>query len=236
MSPRRAGARGLRTAADSVLLHDMKNVGQRLNLLLGNLEQHYGDPAFKKSVAELLQSTVQKIDAALTHWAASREAVLIKIPIDPADLLREVVAAPRQRGGGPAVRVATDFGEVPRVWGDPFYLGEAFQNVFQNALEAAGGLVTVRAFPARRGKQAAAVVEIEDDGPGMTPEFLASDLFRPFRTTKPGGVGLGLYTARQIFLLHGGDIAVESGPEAGTRVRVTLPGTGSARVGARKTS
>ena len=226
MSPRRAGSRGLRTAADSVLLHDMKNVGQRLNLLLSNLEEHYGDPAFKKSVAELLESTVQKIDAVLTHWAASRDAVLIKIPIDPADLLREVVAAPRQRGGGPAVRIATDFGEVPRVWGDPFYLGEAFQNVFQNALEAAASVVNVRAF-AGRAPKGPAVVEIEDDGPGMTAEFLATDLFRPFRTTKPDGVGLGLYSARQIVGLHGGRIDVESAPGAGTRVRVTLPGAES---------
>ncbi len=214
----------------------MKNVGQRLNLLLGNLDEHYGDPDFKRSVSDLLQSTVQKIDAALTHWAASREAVLIKIPIDPADLLREVVAAPRQRAGGPAVRVATEIDELPRVWGDPFYLGEAFQNVFQNALEAAGGLVTVRAFSARRGGRTRAVVEIQDDGPGMTPEFLASDLFHPFRTTKPGGVGLGLYTARQILGLHGGEIAVESGPDAGTLVRVTLPGAGSPQGGARERS
>lgn len=223
MSRRRAGARGLRSAADSVLLHDMKNVGQRLNLLLGNLDEHYGNPDFKQSVSDLLQSTVQKIDAVLTHWAASRDAVLIKIPIDPADVLREVVTTPRQRAGGPAVRVVSELGEVPRVWGDPFFLGEAFQNVFQNALEAAASVVTVRTFTGR-GPKRPAVVEIEDDGAGMSAEFLASSLFRPFRTTKPDGVGLGLYTARQIFGLHGGRIDVESAPGAGTRVKVTLPG------------
>jgi hypothetical protein len=200
----------------------MKNVGQRLNLLLSNLDEHYGNPDFKRSVSDLLQSTVQKIDAVLTHWAASREAVLIKIPIDPAEVLREVVATPRQRAGGTAVRVVVELGEVPRVWGDPFFLGEAFQNVFQNALEAATSIVTVRAYTGRAPKRPA-VVEIEDDGPGMTAEFLASDLFRPFRTTKPDGVGLGLYTARQIFGLHGGTIGVESAPGAGTQVRVTLP-------------
>jgi signal transduction histidine kinase len=226
MSPRRAGARGLRSAADSVLLHDMKNVGQRLNLLLSNLDEHYGDPDFKRSVSDLLQSTVQKIDAVLTHWAASREAVLIKVPIDPAEVLREVVATPRQRTGSADVRVLAELGEVPRVWGDPYFLAEAFQNVFQNALEAAASVVTVRAFTGRTPRHPA-VVEIEDDGPGMTAEFLATDLFRPFRTTKPDGVGLGLYTARQVFGLHGGRIDVESAPGAGTRIRVTLPGAES---------
>jgi signal transduction histidine kinase len=205
----------------------MKNVGQRLNLLLSNLDEHYGDPDFKRSVSDLLNSTVQKIDAALTHWAASREAVLIKIPIDPADLLLRVAATPRQRAGSRPVRVATEIGEVPRVWGDPYVLGEAFQNVFQNALEAATSVVTVRAF-AGRARKAQAVVEIEDDGAGMSAEFLASGLFRPFRTTKPDGVGLGLFTARQIVGLHGGRIDVESAPGAGTRVKVTLPGTGTA--------
>lgn len=235
MSRRPAGARGLRSAADSVLLHDMKNVGQRLNLLLSNLDEHYGDPDFKRSVSDLLRSTVQKIDAVLTHWAASRDAVLIKIPIDPADVLREVVATPRQRTGGPAVRVATELGEVPLVWGDPYFLGEAFQNVFQNALEAAASVVTVRALTGRARKPEA-VVEIEDDGAGMSAEFLASELFRPFRTTKRDGVGLGLYTARQIVGLHGGRIDVESVPGAGTRVKVTLPaaGTASAPAGRRR--
>ncbi len=228
MSPRRAGARGLRSAADSVLLHDMKNVEQRLNLLLGNLDEHYGDPDFKRSVSDLLQSTVQKIDAVLTHWAASREAVLIKIPIDPGEVLREVVATPRQRAGGVAVRVVAELGEVPRVWGDPYFLGEAFQNIFQNALEAAASAVIVRAYAGRPPRRPA-VVEIEDDGAGMTAEFLASDLFRPFRTTKSDGVGLGLYSARQIFALHGGRIDVTSAPDAGTRIRVTLPGADPAK-------
>jgi signal transduction histidine kinase len=223
MSRRRAGARGLKSAADSVLLHDMKNVGQRLNLLLGNLDEHYDDPDFKRSVSDLLRSTVQKIDAVLTHWAASRDAVLIKVPIDVSEVLRDVVSTPPQRAGGAAVRVTYELGEVPRVWGDPFYLGEAFQNVFQNAREAARSSVAVRAFTGRA-PGSPAIVEIEDDGPGMSAEFLESDLFRPFRTTKPDGVGLGLYSARQILGLHGGTIDVESAPDAGTRIRMTLPG------------
>jgi signal transduction histidine kinase len=83
--------------------------------------------------------------------------------------------------------------------------------------------VEVRSFVEKRGRRRTAVVEIQDDGPGMSEDFVQSRLFRPFQTTKPEGVGLGLYTSSQILLFHKGDLIVRSGPGAGTLVRVVLP-------------
>ena len=54
-------------------------------------------------------------------------------------------------------------------------------------------------------------------------------LFRPFQTTKPDGVGLGLYSARQIVGLHRGTIGVRSAPGAGTTVRIALPAADESR-------
>jgi len=68
-----------------------------------------------------------------------------------------------------------------------------------------------------------AVVEVEDDGPGMPADFVRRRLFRPFQTTKAGGVGLGLYTARRILRHHRGDVEVRSAQGEGTRVRLLLP-------------
>ncbi len=57
----------------------------------------------------------------------------------------------------------------------------------------------------------------------MTPEFLRDRLFRPFETTKPEGVGLGLATANQIVRYHRGTIRILSQPGGGTIVRLSFP-------------
>jgi signal transduction histidine kinase len=222
----RLAARQVRSTVDSVLLHDMKNLGFRLSLLLGNLEEHYGDPDFKRSVVELLHGTLGKLESTLENWSARKESLFVKVSLDLNDLVREVLRTARLRDGSrpSGTRLESDLGTIPPVWGDPHFLADALSSVLLNALEAAGptGSVRVRTLvPARSRKRA--TVEIEDDGPGMTTAFIRSSLFRPFRSTKTGGVGLGLYTARQIVRFHGGSIRVSSVPGKGTIVRVTLP-------------
>lgn len=220
----RTSSRRLRATMDSVLIHDLKNVGQRLALLLANMEEHWRDPDFHRGEVELLTATVERIDAIVQRVAGHEDAVLVKVPLDLNDLLREVARKARGRGVSGA-RVVTATGELARVWGDTNFLADALASVVQNALEAAGpsGTVTLRTRMARVGRRARAVIEVEDDGAGMPEEFVRERLFRPFQTTKPDGVGLGLYTARQIVALHGGAIEVESRPGRGTRVSISLP-------------
>jgi signal transduction histidine kinase len=81
----------------------------------------------------------------------------------------------------------------------------------------------VRTILERREARDFALIEIEDDGPGMSAEFVRRRLFRPLQTTKPGGVGLGLYNARRILRHHRGDVEVRSGEGEGTRVLLLLP-------------
>jgi signal transduction histidine kinase len=57
----------------------------------------------------------------------------------------------------------------------------------------------------------------------MSKEFIAARLFKPFSTTKKNGVGLGLYTCREIVEASAGLIEVESSEGAGTTFRVVLP-------------
>lgn len=224
----RPSKRRLRSTMDSVLLHDMRNMGFRLGLVLENLEEHFGDPDFKRSVVELLEATREKLDTMVDRWTAHTDSILIKVEVDVNDLVREVLRVARVRGAGKSdpPRVAADLAPVPRVWGDPHYLQDALLSVVQNALEAvapSGGSVSVRTYEERRGRKHAVVVEIEDDGPGMSEEFVRNQLFRPFQTTKPHGVGLGLYTSSQILLFHRGDLVVKSREGEGTLVRAILP-------------
>ena len=218
-SPRRR----IRATKDSVLIHDIRNLGLRLSLLLSNMEEHYDDPDFKRTAADLLQSTVQKLDGIARSWSSRGDTVLIKVPLELNDLVQEVLRTCRPRGRASAPPVSASFAEVPPVWGDPYYLRDAIQSVVQNAQEALASCVTVRTGIERRGARNFAVVEVEDDGPGMPADFVRRRLFRPFQTMKPGGVGLGLYTARRILRHHRGDVEVRSAEGEGTNVRLLLP-------------
>jgi signal transduction histidine kinase len=57
----------------------------------------------------------------------------------------------------------------------------------------------------------------------MTEEFIRERLFHPFATTKKKGIGLGLYSCRDIIEQHGGRIEVTSELDVGTEFRVVLP-------------
>jgi two-component system nitrogen regulation sensor histidine kinase GlnL len=71
-------------------------------------------------------------------------------------------------------------------------------------------------------RDAGAVVEVEDDGPGLPPD--RSQIFEPFYTTKPGGTGLGLAIVHRIVNDHGGTVDYESEPGR-TCFTVFLPRT-----------
>ena len=84
----------------------------------------------------------------------------------------------------------------------------------------------MRSFTDVSRKPPRTVVEIIDNGSGMSQEFLRERLFKPFQTTKPQGVGLGLSTAAEIVRFHSGTINVlsQAGSPGGTVVRLIFPG------------
>jgi signal transduction histidine kinase len=224
-------SRQLRDTIDRVLIHDIKNMAFRLEMLRANLEEHYGEPEFKRSVQELLAATVEKPDRIVNRWSAHEDAVLIKVALDVNGLVREVAAAPALRDGreprsaGKLARLSLALRDVGPVWADPYYLRDALGSLIDNALEAAGpsGKVLVRTFSSGGRGRPRVNLEIIDNGPGMAPDFVRDRLFQPFETTKTGGVGLGVFTARRIVRHHGGTIRVESGPGQGTVIRLSFP-------------
>lgn len=110
--------------------------------------------------------------------------------------------------------------ELPAVRIDRETFRSAILNLLINATQAmeAGGQLMVRTRAAGLG----VTIELIDTGPGMEPETLAR-VFEAFYSTKQGGSGLGLPTARKIVEAHGGTIDVESAPGRGTKVAIWLP-------------
>jgi signal transduction histidine kinase len=201
-------------------------------MLLSNVDEHYGDPEFKRAVQELLQSTVERLDGMVERFSAHEDALLIKVALDLNNVIREVVSGTTRRepdsasAGQPTLSLA--LGVIPEIWGDPYYLRDALWSLIDNAIEAtpAGGKVLVRTFADVSHQPNRAIVEIIDNGSGMSKEFLRDRMFKPFQTTKPQGVGLGLSTAAEIIRIHEGMIYVmsETARPGGTFVRLIFPG------------
>ena len=119
--------------------------------------------------------------------------------------------------------VRREYGTLPDIECLPSELNQVFLNLLVNAAHAFGlerGLIVVRSGDA--GDEV--WVEVEDNGSGIAPEYLAR-VFDPFFTTKPvgRGTGLGLSLAYGIVQKHHGRIDVRSEPGRGSCFRVTLP-------------
>lgn len=112
---------------------------------------------------------------------------------------------------------------VPVIEGDPVQLQQVFINLIYNAVEslAGAGLAQRRLLvKVEVGEQVE--VRICDTGGGISPDLLPQ-LFAPFLTTKPRGLGMGLPVSRSIIEFHGGRISADCNPGGGMSFRVRLP-------------
>jgi signal transduction histidine kinase len=123
--------------------------------------------------------------------------------------------------GNAVILVVQDFGPLPKVPVDREHLHSVLTNLFLNARDALGqgGRIEVKT----RQEDDWIVLQVADNGCGMTPEFVRNSLFRPFSTTKQNGLGIGLFQSKKIIEAHGGAMQVGSDAGKGTTFRIRLP-------------
>ena len=134
-------------------------------------------------------------------------------------LLTAVITLMKSDPGFAHLDVSID-GDLPPVSSDPALMTIVFQNLLINSAQAmhGRGRITVKLL-ASSGWHRVAVI---DEGPGIHPDIRAV-LFRPFKTTKARGTGLGMATAKRLVELHDGRISVDCPAAGGTIVTVELP-------------
>ncbi len=143
-----------------------------------------------------------------------------------------------KNGGRVLVREALDT-SLPVIEADADLIEQALLNIAINALEAMpqGGELSLLTTAAAPASDDGVEIAIADTGTGIS-EQERQRIFEPFHTTKPDGTGLGLAITYRVVEQHGGSIAVDGRPGAGTTVRIRLPrsvpaaaGTGPRRAG-----
>jgi C4-dicarboxylate-specific signal transduction histidine kinase len=108
------------------------------------------------------------------------------------------------------------------VMGDAVQLSQILLNVLRNAIQATQGQPDRRIQITVRREKTSLVLEVVDNGPGMTPDVLAQ-IATPFFSTKPDGLGVGLSIAQSIAQQHRGSLHIDNHPDGGARVCLQLP-------------
>ncbi|MEG0821678.1 MAG: PEP-CTERM system histidine kinase PrsK [Burkholderiaceae bacterium] len=198
------------------VVHDLKNLVAQLQLMLRNAERHAANPEFQRDMLRTVEHVVGRMNHLMLQLRSGESPIDKPRAVDLAALVRSVhatrVANPR------ALQVEAAVG----VWalGHEDRLERVVAHLIQNGIDAAGEGARVAVRTWRDGDFA--VVEIKDNGMGMTQDFIQNQLFKPFASTKDKGMGIGAYESHQYVTALGGRIAVESTPGHGTTVRVFL--------------
>jgi signal transduction histidine kinase len=136
---------------------------------------------------------------------------------DLAEVLEECVTLTRHALDG--AEIVREWGAVPKVKGNAKRLSQVFVNLLTNSGQAGGKRIVLRLATDSNGW---AVVDVEDNGPGLPPRA-RQHLFEPFFTTKADGTGLGLSICHRIVADLGGRISGEDVPGGGALFRVAVP-------------
>jgi two-component system, NtrC family, nitrogen regulation sensor histidine kinase GlnL len=218
--------------------HALTAVGQMTAQIAHEIKNPLGSIRF---AAELLKrkgkndhsedlSTIQVIERSVDHLAAivaqlsefARPKKLNRSEIQLNDLLEEILPMVADRLNARQMHVEKDYStEIPAGHFDGTELKKLFLNLIINAIEASEPQSAIELRTKLTGENEISI-DIVDRGCGMDADTQRR-LFEPFYTTKEKGTGLGMAIAKQIAVLHGGDLSVTSQPGKGTTASVKLP-------------
>lgn len=205
----------------AVLTHDLKNQILSLSLLVNNMERKFHREGFREDAMRTLSETVNNLQNLVAKLSDPRTPTKrIREKSNLSQLVERVI----QRTAAQApnkYQVSSQLTPELVANVDGKAIERVIENLVINALEAMpeGGSLRVTT----KMDNGNAIIAVADSGKGMTDDFIRDRLFHPFATTKKKGIGLGLYSCRDIVEQHGGRIDVSSKVDVGTEFRMVLP-------------
>lgn len=203
----------------SFFIHDLKNFVSTLSILTQNAEENIGNPAFQQDALKTLRNIVGRMNTMISNLSLLSKGLHINPSrIDLNSLIEDTLLA---LNGQRSVKITRRFEPLPSLLADGEQVQKICLNLLLNAIEASpsDGEVEIKTY-AMNGE---VIFSVTDHGCGMSREFIKSSLFRPFQTTKPKGLGIGLFQCKKIVEAHKGRIEVESEEGKGSEFRVFLP-------------
>lgn len=215
----------------AAIAHEVKNPLAGIEVMAGVLKRKLpGSPDAQTTLTDIIHECklANAIVVDVLEFVRPIRLEVEHVAIEP--VLRDAVSLAASTTPPGGIGITLDIAEgLPDIPGDAHQLRQLFTNLINNAFEAMNGrgTVSVRArFDEADddGEPAQVIVEVQDDGPGMSEEH-AERVFSPFFTTKPQGTGLGLAIVRKVIDAHDGHISLVTPPGGGTCFKVSLPAT-----------
>ena len=223
----RQAERGAYEKLIRVMAHEVNNSVTASNSLLTSSLTYSTElspasrPDFERALGVVIERTDQLNRFMRSFADVFRLPAPVKAPVPVVALLEDNV---RLLSARPEVSGVTWTWDVDTrnlvVAMDRGQMEQAFLNVLQNAVDAAGprGTIAIRLHARNGGRP---TVMIEDSGPGIAPEAQIN-LFTPFFSTKPNGQGIGLTLVGEILTGHGFDYSLERPPDEPTRFTIVF--------------
>jgi putative PEP-CTERM system histidine kinase len=199
------------------IMHDIKNLVSQMSLLAGNAKRHADNPEFQADMIETLQDSADKMNGLLKRLSQHNKANPEEPkPVRVQEMVRSIVSKKRLLHDMQVTQI-----DDLTVLADPARVEQILGHLIQNAIDASteGEAITITA----RRRDLSVAIEVRDQGTGMSSEFIRSQLFKPFASSKPGGFGIGAYEAREMARAMNGRLEVESSEGMGSRFTLILP-------------
>ncbi len=199
------------------IMHDLKNLIAQQALVVENAAKHKENPAFIEDMINTIDNSVERMSNLLGKM--QRRDPMPAKALDLEQALIEVIKKCSDVRPAPTLRLEQ---RGLKAKADRDNLIMVLSHLIRNAQDATPetGFIDVRLV--KSGDRA--IIEVEDNGEGMSEEFVKERLFKPFDTTKSGkGMGIGVYQAQEYIHAIGGDISVVSEPGAGTTLSISIP-------------
>jgi signal transduction histidine kinase len=210
----------------AMLTHDLKNAIEGLSLTVSNMERHFDNEQFRIDAMKGLTNATDKLKAIVARLSRPVSSLSgeHKRPTktDLIPILKRAIAMTAEPVRGQHA-IQTNLPDNLYALADGARIEEVAENLLLNAIEAMNGKSGTLRIEAGEDADGKPSFAVSDTGPGMSRVFIENRLFRPFATTKKNGIGLGLYTCREVIRASGGSIDVQSVEGAGTTFRVVLP-------------
>jgi putative PEP-CTERM system histidine kinase len=201
------------------VLHDLKNFASTLSYIAQNAPRHQHNPEFQKDAFQSVYETAEKMKRMCNSLRTFSGTLAADKKM--CDLKQIICSVADTLDAGLQEHLKFDLDGIPPVFADEAEVTRVLQNLLLNAREAIGqdGVIFIRTL--NHGDKIDVIVE--DNGAGMSRDFLEKELFVPFHTTKSSGLGIGLFHSKKIMEAHDGNILVESEEGKGTKIILTFP-------------
>jgi putative PEP-CTERM system histidine kinase len=204
------------------VLHDIKNAATMLSLLQESAPEHIHEPEFQQDMLELMDDALRRMGRVEQRLRTLKDEITpVWQDLELCLFLQD--CGRRLKTKLASMEINIECKSEIQISTDPELLFSILENLLLNAFEArgVGGIVQIRTGRDDDGRQA--IVEIIDDGPGIVEELLPDGLFEPFKTSKDGGSGIGLWQVKRVADSLGGGVSAENMLEGGARFIVKLP-------------